>query len=226
MTFAERAAELRERVEQAAVLAGRDPASITIIAVSKTFPRELIDEAYDHGFRDFGESRVQEIRDKLATPLPVDSTLHMIGQLQTNKVRQMLRYADVLQTVDRPNLVKSLSRELPKQERELEVLIEVNIAGEEQKGGCSPEDASTLLASLKDVPLVQPCGLMTMAPYDAPAEAARHVFRGLRELRDRLQQETGLELPVLSMGMSDDFEHAISEGATHIRVGRMLFGER
>lgn len=218
---------IRERIAQAAMRVDRDPAEITIVAVSKTFPRDDMQRAYDQGMRVFGESRVQEIRSKLGdAPLPDDARLHMIGPLQTNKIRQLLPFVDVLETVDRERLITVLSQELVKQQRSLRVYLQVNISGEEQKSGVHPNDAEALLQSAIAAPGVEPVGLMTMAPYGAAEATQRAVFDGLRALRDRLQQQTGTALPCLSMGMSDDFEVAIEEGSTHVRIGRSLFGHR
>ena len=217
---------IRQRVAVAADRAERDPGEITIVAVSKTFPREAVDAAYGLGMRVFAESRVQEIRAKLNEPLPEDARLHLIGHLQTNKARQAIRHVDRIESVDRPSLIETLARELEKQETSLSVLLQVNIAGESQKSGCAPEDAADLLAQIAAHPLMRCDGLMTMAPYVADPEVVRSAFGGLRQLRDELQERFGLALPVLSMGMSNDFPIAIEEGATHIRVGRALFGER
>lgn len=220
------AEEILGRVRAAAERSDRDPNEITVVAVSKTFERSLMDRAFELGFRAFGESRAQEIRQKCETPLPEEAELHMIGPLQTNKIRQILPHIDVLQTVDRPRLVKALAKELQQQRAELKVMLQVNVSGEEQKSGVAPEDASELLTQTLAAPSIQPIGLMTMAPYDADTSTQRDVFRGLRELRDELQQQHGVELPALSMGMSDDFEIAIAEGSTHVRIGRALFGAR
>lgn len=215
-----------DRVRLAAKRADRDPGEITVVAVSKTFDRSLMDQAYDLGFRVFGESRAQEIRQKCEIPLPEQAELHMIGPLQTNKIRQILPHTDVLQTVDRPKLVQALTKELEHQETDLKVMLQVNVTGEEQKSGVAPDDASDLLGQILAVPTLRAIGLMTMAPYGADEATLHSVFGGLRELRDQLQQQHGTPLPALSMGMSDDFEIAITEGATHIRIGRALFGAR
>lgn len=220
------AKEILTSVRTAAERANRDPDEITVIAVSKTFGRELMDQAFDLGFRVFGESRAQEIRQKCETPLPDDAELHMIGPLQTNKIRQVLPHIDVLQTVDRVRLVKSLQKELEKQDASLKVMMQVNVSGEEQKSGVSPEDATELLTGIMAASRLEAVGLMTMAPYDADESTVRSVFCGLRELRDRLEQEHSISLPALSMGMSDDYDIAIAEGATHVRIGRALFGSR
>lgn len=220
------AEEILGGVRAAAARADRDPDEITVIAVSKTFERELMDQAYELGFRVFGESRAQEIRQKCEPPLPGDAELHMIGPLQTNKIRQVLPHIDVLQTVDRVRLVNALQKELEKQNASLKVMLQVNVSGEEQKSGVTPVAASELLTQITEASRLEPVGLMTMAPYDAEEATLRNVFRGLRELRDRLEQDHNISLPALSMGMSDDYEIAIAEGATHVRIGRALFGAR
>jgi pyridoxal phosphate enzyme (YggS family) len=224
--LSERAEVIRARVANAADRAGRSLDDVTIIAVSKTFPREAVDAAHHIGFRVFGESRVQEIRQKFDTPLPPDASLHLIGPLQTNKVRQAIRHVSCVQTVDRSSLVESLARELPKQELTMPVLVQVNVSGEGQKSGCTVDDACELLRQIQEVPELRCEGLMTMAPYVDDPEEIRPVFRQLRELRDRLRESSGAGLPFLSMGMSGDYEVAIEEGATHVRIGRSLFGAR
>lgn len=221
-----RAATIRQEVDAAATRAGRDPGEVTVVAVSKTFPRVLVDAAYDLGFRAFGENRAQEIRTKYEQPLPDDARVHLIGPLQTNKARQAIRVVDRIESVDRVALVETLAKELPKQGRRCSVLIQVNISGEEQKSGCSSEDAGDLLRYIMDVEELTCDGLMTMAPYVDDPETVRPVFSRLRELREHLRQASGLALPVLSMGMSGDFRVAIDEGSTHVRIGRALFGER
>lgn len=220
------AKEILDRVRSAAEQAGRNPDEITIVAVSKTFERALMDQAYGLGFRVFGESRAQELRQKSETPFPADAEIHFIGPLQTNKIRQILPHTHVLQTVDRKRLVNALAKELEKQQRSLKVMLQVNVSGEEQKSGVAPEDASALLKHTISTYGLQPIGLMTMAPYGADESSLRDVFRRLRELRGELQEEHQVDLPALSMGMSDDFEIAIAEGATHVRIGRALFGTR
>ncbi|HEV2072026.1 MAG TPA: YggS family pyridoxal phosphate-dependent enzyme [Thermomicrobiales bacterium] len=221
-----RAATVRLQVEAAATRADRDPGEITIVAVSKTFPRSYVEAAYHLGFRAFGENRVQEIRTKYEEPLPADARIHLIGALQTNKVRQAVRVVNRVETVDRIALVETLAKELPRQGVTCSVLIQVNIAGETQKSGCRPEEAEKLLSQIANVPELSCDGLMTMAPYVDDSETVRPVFTELRTLRDHLQQVSGLALPDLSMGMSGDFRVAIEEGSTHVRLGRALFGDR
>jgi len=224
--LARRANEIRQQVASAAERADRNPDDVTIVAVSKTFPRSYVEEAYDLGFRHFGENRVQEIREKFEAPLPEDAHVHLIGPLQTNKVRQVLPFVSRIESIDRARLVNALASELVKQERTCSVLVQVNIAGEEQKSGCRPDEAEALIRQIMAIPELACDGLMTMAPFVDDGDIVRSTFSGLRNLRDQLREKTGLPLPVLSMGMSGDFEIAIEEGATHVRIGRSIFGER
>ena len=219
-----RIATLRRQIDEAAVKADRDPAEITITAVSKTVDRRAIDEAYELGLRHFGENRVQDARHKLSDPLPADVRLHLIGQLQTNKANHAVELFDVIESVDRPSLIGELDKQGFRRELRLPVLLQVNVASEEQKAGCSTDDATDLARMISELDHLRLDGLMTMAPLVDDAEEVRFVFRGLRELRDRLSHDLSLLLPVLSMGMTNDFPVAISEGATHVRVGRAIFG--
>ena len=225
-TLEERALAIRTEIAESAHAAGRNADDITIVAVSKTFPRSAVDAAYQLGFRAFGENRVQEISDKFATPLPDDAHVHLIGPLQTNKVRQALGVVTRIESVDRARLITTLAKELPKLDRTCSVLLQVNISGEAQKSGCEPDEAESLIHQIMDIPQLTCDGLMTMAPYVDDPETIRPVFTGLRQLREELRGKTGLALPILSMGMSGDFRIAIEEGATHVRIGRALFGER
>jgi pyridoxal phosphate enzyme (YggS family) len=224
--LAQNIAEIRQKVTVAADRADRDPEEITIVAVSKTFPRESVDAAYALGLRHFGENRVQEVLAKFETPLPDYAHVHLIGPLQTNKARQAIRIVQRIETVDRASLIEALARELDKHGLSMSVLLQVNVAGEAQKSGCAPEDAAALLAQIAEHPAIRCEGLMTMAPFVSDPAVIRPVFAGLRQLRDELQEGSGIALPVLSMGMSGDFPIAIEEGATHVRIGRAIFGER
>lgn len=212
-------------VAEAATRAGRDPKSVTVVAVSKTVGRDVIDAAYRAGLRHFGENRVQDATTKFSAPLPNDATLHMIGQLQTNKAAAAARLFQLIESVDRPSLVRELDKQATKLGRALPVLLQVNIAREEQKAGCEPEQAHELIELIRQSPALALQGLMTIAPLVRHPEEVRPVFRGLRELRDRVQMQFGdLPLPILSMGMSNDYQVAIEEGATAVRVGRAIFG--
>ena len=225
--MAGRVAGVMGRVRMAALRAGRDPASVTVVGVSKTFPRASLDAAYAAGIRVFGESRVQEARDKLAMPLPADATVHLIGQLQTNKVRPAVALFDMIESVDRASLIDALAREAAKRERTVDVLLQVNVAREAQKSGCAPDDAPLLLDEIIAAGNLRCLGLMTIAPLVDDPDDARKTFRDLRLLQEELRQRhPEVPLDVLSMGMSGDFEVAIEEGATHVRIGRAIFGTR
>ncbi len=225
-TLASRLAQVRKRVEDAAILAGRDPETITIVGVTKTVDRSAVDRAYDLGLRVFGENRVQDARSKFSTRLPADASLHMIGSLQTNKAKLAAELFDMIESVDRPSLVQALAKQAENMGKTIEVLLEINVAGETQKAGCPLNEAQALLDLVLEHPGLRARGLMTMAPLVDDPETVRPVFRGLQELARSLEESRGVELPVLSMGMSNDFQTAISEGATHVRIGRAIFGDR
>ena len=210
---------IRERILQAAAGAGRDPREITLIGATKTMPPDLLSQAHAAGLRDFGENFVQEGQDKRAalvglTPPPV---WHLIGTLQSNKVNPALRVFDVIQTVDSLRLGAGIARRAT---APVTVFVEVNVAGEASKAGLRPDDVPPVVAGLQALPNLRVAGLMTVAPLAGDPEQVRKVFRRLRELRDRCG------LAELSMGMTDDFEIAIEEGATAVRIGRAIFGSR
>jgi pyridoxal phosphate enzyme (YggS family) len=212
------------QIAEAAIRAKRAPESVTLVAVSKTVERDVVDEAYNLGLRHFGENRVPDVAEKYRNPLPSNATLHMIGQLQTNKVRSAAGLFGIIESVDRLSLIEELQKQAEKLDRSIPILLQVNVAGEEQKAGCDPLDVDALVAEILARSRLELRGLMTMAPLFTDPEDARPVFRGLRELRQRLLAALpGLTLPTLSMGMSNDFEVAIEEGATHVRLGRALF---
>ncbi len=219
-----RLTSVQMRVAQAATAADRDPASVTIVGVTKTVGREAVDDAYRLGLRVFGENRVQDAKAKFASPLPSDAALHMIGSLQSNKAKVAAELFDVIQSVDRASLVEALARQADASGQTIDILLEINVAGEEQKAGCPLNDAPGLLELVQTHAGLRPIGLMTMAPLVDNQADVRSVFKGLRELGIELQQQTGVDLSILSMGMSNDFEVAIAEGSTHVRVGRAIFG--
>lgn len=221
--LASRIATVQAALAAAAHAAGRDPAEVTLVAVSKTVDRATVDAAYHLGLRHFGENRVQDSLAKFAEPLPPDATLHLIGQLQTNKARAAAALFGVVESVDRPSLVDALQREAERLGRAVPVLLQVNVAGEAQKAGCDPADAEPLARRIVASPGLDLRGLMTIAPLVDDPEQVRPVFRGLREVRDRLRQDLGTPLSVLSMGMSNDYPIAVGEGATEVRVGRAVF---
>ncbi|HEV2128476.1 MAG TPA: YggS family pyridoxal phosphate-dependent enzyme [Thermomicrobiales bacterium] len=223
----ERIHAVREQVAEAARDGGRDPGEVTLIAVSKTFPREDIEAAYDLGVRHFGENRVQEAQEKVSAPLPDDATLHLIGHLQSNKAKFVPGLFDTVDSVDRSSIIDALDKAVAKADGTLNVLLQVNIAGEEQKAGCAPDEAPALIEQIAATGTLAPRGLMTIAPIDATGDDLHAIFLGLGTLRDDLQaQFPHLDLRELSMGMSNDYREAIAEGATQVRIGRAIFGER
>lgn len=217
---------VQERVAAAATAAGRDPQSVTLIAVSKTHPPEVVDAAVAGGALDLGENRVQEAAAK--KPAVRSARWHLIGPLQRNKAKLALDVFDVVHTVDRSEIADRLQFLLETHwpDRRLEVLLEVNVGDEAQKAGAASGDAGELLRTVLEHDRLKVVGLMAIPPFDDDPEASRPFFRSLRELRDRLQDEVGHSLPELSMGMSHDFEIAIDEGATMVRVGTAIFGPR
>ncbi len=218
--------EVRERVAAAAKKCGRDPESVKLIAVSKTFPGEAVETAYGAEQRLFGENKVQELELKHES-LPDDIEWHLIGHLQSNKVVKAVAYADYIHAVDSEKLVKRIDRLAGEAGTKPRVLIEVNVSGEESKFGLSGgEETIAVAEAAAQCENVEFVGLMTMAPYGASVEELKSVFSGLRALRDRIQEKLKIELPELSMGMSSDFEIAVEEGATFVRVGTAIFGKR
>ena len=212
-------------IRQTAVSAGRDPGEILLLAVSKTFPKEDIAELYQAGCRDFGENRIPELQEK-ASALPGDIRWHFIGQLQSNKVRKVVLLADVIHAVDTVALIERLDRIAGEEGRTPDFLLEVNVSGEASKSGCTPDALPELAAAAARCKAARWKGLMTMAPADAPEELLHHVFGTLRDLRDGLAGEFEMPLPVLSMGMSGDWQIAVQDGATVLRIGSALFGRR
>jgi len=220
-------ARVRERMARAAERAGRRAEEITLIAVSKTFPAEAIRAAYELGLRDFGENRVQEWEAKSAALGDLrDATWHLIGHLQSNKARKAAQLFNRLDSVDSASLAQKLDGASREEGKRLGVLIEVHLGSEESKSGAAPAELPALAEAILPLANVDLRGLMAVPPFAENAEDVRRYFRELRELRDDLQRRTGRELPVLSMGMSHDFEVAIEEGATEIRIGTGIFGER
>jgi len=224
--IADRLASVRQRVAAAAVGCGRDPQSITLIAVGKKFPAEIVRMAVEAGAVDLGENRVQEAVAK--RPEVPGARWHLIGPLQRNKARAALEVFDIVHTLDRSELADRLQFLLGERwpGRRLDVLVEVNIGLEPQKAGALPGEAADLLRHALGCDRLAVRGLMAIPPWEEDPEASRPHFRALRELRDKLQQDVGVPLPELSMGMSHDFEVAIAEGATMVRVGTAIFGPR
>lgn len=222
MSIAERWQAVRARVEVACERAGRSPSEVTIVAVSKTHPVASIREAAAAGATDFGENYAQELADK--RPEVPGVRWHFIGRLQRNKARLVAGHVVLVHAVDTVELAQELAKRAAGVLQP--VLIAVNLAGEETKGGVTAAGALDLARAITQVQGIRLDGLMTMPPPSDDPEAGRPQFEGLRALRDRLSQDLGVPLPVLSMGMSGDFEVAIACGATHVRVGTAIFGAR
>lgn len=215
-------AEVKARLAAALKAAGRAEGDARLIAVSKTFPAECAAEAYRCGQRAFGENRVQELSEK-APKLPTDIEWHLIGHLQQNKVRAALEHAAWIHSIDSLALLQRTVKIAGELGVTPKLLLEVNISGEESKFGLTPSDVPSVLEGCKTPMLA---GFMTVAPLGASEAELHRIFGGLRELRDRMEVQFGLRLPELSMGMSGDFEIAVAEGATMVRVGTAIFGHR
>ncbi|HEY4385859.1 MAG TPA: YggS family pyridoxal phosphate-dependent enzyme [Ktedonobacteraceae bacterium] len=218
---------IRTRIAEAAQRAGRSPDEITLVAVSKTKPLELVKMAYTLGVTDFGENRVQEAQTKIAAFQPQGLRWHMIGHVQTNKANKVVSLFESVQSVDSIHLAQALSQQASQQGKRLTVLLEINVAGETSKTGIPLAEASTVAQQIVALPGLDVEGLMTVAPLVENPEEVRPVFRTLRELRERLREEVPQSRwEQLSMGMTDDYPVAIEEGATIVRIGRAIFGER
>ena len=219
MDIARNITEVRERIAHAAARAGRSPDDITIIAVTKYVDDSAIQQAVEAGIKHFGENRVQEAQRKIIQ-LPGSNLCpiwHMIGHLQRNKVQTALKIFDIIHSIDSVRLAQAISAQA---EKVFPILLQVNIAGEKTKGGFQRDELSEAVAEISRLPNLSLKGLMTIAPLVDDPEEVRPVFRELRELRDSFGMEH------LSMGMSNDFEIAVEEGATMVRLGRIIFGER
>lgn len=219
-------AQVRERMARAADRAGRTPDSITLVAVSKTFPVEAIRAAYDAGLRHFGENRVQEWEAKRPTLTNLEATWHLIGHLQGNKARRAAALFDRVDSVDSKALAQRLDAAAASEGKRLQVLIEVHLGDEATKSGAAEVDLPGVAESIVALPNLELRGLMSIPPFFEEAERARSYFQKLRGLREDLTRRLGFALPALSMGMSHDFEIAIEEGASEIRVGSAIFGTR
>ena len=227
-TMQMRVQAIRDRMASACARVGRDPAEVTLLPVSKTFDDTAIREAVSLGFHRFGENRTQEIAKK--APLLEDCNIQwvVIGQLQTNKAKEVARFAHELQSLDRLELAEALDRRLQGEGRSIDVLVQVKTSPEESKSGLEPSELLGFLRELTRFDTLRVQGLMTMAELTQDPISVRACFAKLRQLRDQAQQEgiEGISLQRLSMGMSGDFELAIEEGSTEIRVGSAIFGSR
>ena len=219
--------EVRARIREASDKAGRNDRDVTLIAVSKTKPVSMLMEAYEAGMRDFGENKVQEILDKYDR-MPSDVKWHMIGHLQTNKVKYIIDKVCMIHSVDSYKLAEVISREAVKHNVIMPILIEVNVAGEETKFGTGREGTEELVRQISLLPGIKIEGLMTIAPYVENPEENRQYFVDLRQLSVDIARKNidNVSMGLLSMGMTNDYEVAVTEGATHVRVGTGIFGAR
>jgi|UniRef100_A0A7V6A526 pyridoxal phosphate enzyme (YggS family) len=217
--------EIKRRLDDAARRAGRDLADIRLVAVTKTVGVERLKIAVAAGQTLFGENYVQEASGKIATLGP-GLTWHFIGHLQSNKAKAAVELFDLIHSVDRLSLAQALEQAAARRDKIQDLLLQVNVAGEASKSGAAPEHVEDLLREISKMPHLRVMGLMTMPPWFDDPEKVRPYFRALRELRDRLRDVHGAELPELSMGMTGDFEVAVSEGATLVRIGTAIFGQR
>lgn len=219
--------KVEDNVDAACREAGRSRDEVTLIAVSKTKPVEMLSTIYNQGIRDFGENKVQEMCDKMEQ-LPSDIRWHMIGHLQTNKVKYIVGHTTLIHSVDSLHLAKEIEKQAEKKDVTVDILVEVNIAEEESKFGIHKEETYELVRQIAALPHVHICGLMTIAPYVANPEDNRMYFRGIRQLSVDIAEKNidNVDMDVLSMGMTGDYMVAIEEGATMVRVGTGIFGER
>lgn len=226
--IAARREEILQRIARAAERSGRDPAGVSLLAVTKTHPVETVRQAARAGLTLFGENRVAEGAAKIEALSAEWPRLEwrLIGPLQTNKTKLALQYFSVVESLDRQRLAGRLEALLAPEDRRLPVLLEFNLGGEETKSGALARDAEAFAADVLALPHLDVRGVMAVPPFTPDPEGARPFFRQLRQIRDRLSERFGRPLPELSMGMSHDFEVAVEEGATEVRVGTALFGPR
>ncbi len=225
MTLEERIDSIHAQIAQSASKSGRSSDDILLLAVSKKIALDAMEDAYRSGIKDFGESKIQELKTKVPL-LPSSIRWHMIGHLQSNKAREAVQFAELIHSVDTLNLASEIHQCAEKAAKNQKVLVEVNVAGEATKFGVKPDSLEQLAVAVNEMPRLELHGLMCMAPYSDDPEKARPYFAHLRNLRDRLESHLGYQLPVLSMGMSGDFTVAIEEGSTIVRIGTSLFGDR
>ena len=227
-SIAQNLSRVRDRIAAAANKSGRPPDTVTLIAVTKTHPPEAIRAAFEAGLRHFGENRVQEWEGKYAAVQDLSATWHLVGHLQSNKAARAAKVFHSIDSVDDLSLAQRLdrAREAQPSSAKLRVLLEVRLAPEASKSGISPADIHALAEKVMQLPQLDLAGLMCIPPFLDDPEQVRPYFRHLRELRDSLGRQLGRALPVLSMGMSHDFEVAIEEGATEVRIGTAIFGAR
>jgi PLP dependent protein len=225
MDLASNLTQIRERIAAACSRANRDPSSVTMLAVTKTQPPGIVSEAAQLGLTLFGENKVQEAKSKI--PLcPGRLSWHMIGHLQSNKARDAIGMFSMIQSVDSLALAEELNKRGEQASKTMPILLEVNVVGEASKFGYKPDQLRLEFERLVALPRLEIHGLMTIPPWTPLPERVRPIFQKLRELKSECEQRLGAPMPHLSMGMSGDFEVAIEEGATIVRIGTALFGER
>lgn len=219
--------EVEKKIKKACERAGRSREEVTLIAVSKTKPVEVLQEAYDLGVRTFGENKVQELVDKYEA-LPKDIHWHMIGHLQTNKVKYIVDKVDMIHSVDSLKLAETIEKEAAKKNCVVKILVEVNVAEEESKFGLKIEEVVPFIEKIAAFPHIRVCGLMTIAPFVENSEENRGIFANLHKLSVDIMDKNidNVNVNILSMGMTNDYEVAIEEGATMVRVGTGIFGVR
>ena len=219
--------EVEEKIQKACLRSGRDPKEVTLIAVSKTKPVSMIEEVYTEGIRDFGENKPQELKEKYDL-MPKDINWHMMGHLQRNKIKYVVDRACMIHSIDSIRLAQAVEEEAAKREKVIPVLLEINIAREESKFGFLEEEVYDALEIISKLPHLRIEGLMTIAPFVENAEENRVHFKNLRKLSVDIKQKNidNVNMCNLSMGMTGDYEIAIEEGATFVRVGTGIFGER
>jgi len=219
---------VQERIREAARACNRSESDIRLVAVSKTMPAEIVKEAIEVGMTDFGENYIQEAREKITTLSNYPVTWHFIGHLQSNKAKYAVRMFDLIHSVDSLKLARELDKCAQKNDKVQDILIQVNVAREDSKSGIYAEETLQLLKEIARLENVAVKGLMTMPPYFNAPDRVRPFFAALRQLRDRIKNEelSNISMDELSMGMTGDFEAAIEEGATMVRVGTAIFGER
>lgn len=219
--------EVEERITAACRRAGRERSEVTLIAVSKTKPVSMLETAYDAGIREYGENKVQELCEKYEV-LPPDIHWHFIGHLQRNKVKYIVDKAALIHSVDSVRLAEEISKEAQKKGVQVNILIQVNVAGEDTKFGLATEEAEETIRIISKLPGIHICGLMTIAPFVDNPEDNRAIFSKLKQLSVDIRDKNidNIDMNILSMGMTGDYEVAIEEGATLVRVGTGIFGER
>ncbi len=223
----EKLKQVQTNIARACSISGRDPGEVTLIAVSKTKPVSTLQEAYDCGVRVFGENKVQEIQEKYPS-LPADIQWHMIGHLQRNKVKYIIDKVCMIHSVDSLRLAETIEQEAAKHQLVMPILLEVNVAQEDTKFGLACEEVLPLVEQVRELPHVKVSGLMTIAPFVSDPEQNRGIFRELKKLSVDITEKNynNISMNVLSMGMTNDYEVAVQEGATMVRVGTGIFGER